>query len=478
MFAAPAPAIEQACDIAGARAEATRLDDQAFAAMRAATEAVDAAARGQGGAEADALWADYKRLRLAASRLRDQPCAPPPAAPLVQAPQTGVAARPYAGVSPSETSSPRFRVEGAVALSDRQPTRASRLSVQRTSGLALQSGGSYYYTPPEPPPPQPPPPNFPTPTKTTASFSPTGASLLGGRQPDVRSWSNGLDLALNFAPQGLDAAGWRFRGSLSYDEALTKSSIAYASSDFENLGTPTLTFACYALRTVRCEYARSTPVTLDSVILPSGWNGFGGVQDTVRQEAQSTDARLNVSRQFGVSALGVPLRVRLGAELGAGWWLVHERELLLASGLSRTYTRDVHGPTGLVGLTTGVGGDLWGPFRWSIDGMIGRQTADLTYFWNVIGNTGDAGNVGRLDPSTQRKTSSETIGSLAGRVDVVRGRWNGFFSVERRRDLSVASSLTGADAADRYAVRFPDGSRAGVWPVYSSRLRAGVGYSF
>jgi hypothetical protein len=469
------PAVEQSCDVAGARAEAARLNDQAFAAMRAATEAVDAAARGANGGDADRLWADYKRLRQEAARLRDQPCEPPTVR-VAQTPPPAAQSAPYADSSSWRSSSPRFRVEGAISLADRQPTRASRLATRESIGVATQIGGSYSYSVFLPPPPQPPAPSFPAPTRSNSNFVGTGASTVGaGPQPKVRSWSNGLDLAFNFSPQGLDNAGWRFRGMLSHDDAVTKSSIGFSPSGYQGVGTPAVTFGCsQSLAAITCRYTQTTPVTVTGVLMPGGSLQSFGVQDSLRQEAQNTEARLNVSRQFGVSALNVPLRLRVGGELGVGWWTVHEREWLSSNAGSIAYTRDVDGPTGLVALTGGVSGDLWGPFSWSIDGMIGRQTADLTYFWAY--SSASSGSSG--GSSTQRDTGSEAVGSLGGRVDFVHNSWNAFISAERRRDMSISSSLTGLDAPERYSVLFPDGTRGGVWPVYSSRLRVGVGYSF
>lgn len=108
------------------------------------------------------------------------------------------------------SASPRFQVEAAVFVSDRQPSRASRLASATQSGVITQTGPTQITGPITPPPP----PAFPTPVAgdpATGVFVANGVSALReGSIANVRGWSSGLDLGVR-SPRTV----WTTRGGFS-----------------------------------------------------------------------------------------------------------------------------------------------------------------------------------------------------------------------------------------------------------------------
>lgn len=495
LVAAPPPAIESACDPAQRSAEIARLDDQAFVAMRAAVEAVDAAANRGASAEgqSDRLWSDYKRLRLEAARLRDLPCAAtsqagatpstpapstqtallPPAVSPVPAPE---AAKTVAYVPEQDLGSRRFKMEVSAFSSDRQPSSASRVGVQTRTGTVIQTGSTVRFFPNQPVIP-PPIPDYPAPAPGDGNLL-TGGTVgpaRDGQSAHIRSWSSGLNLAVQFAPDGLADAGWRFGVGLYTESGTTKSSTRTSSGGYQSLAAPNDYFNCIgnAFTGYACYWVRESPVAVDQFILPTVEQPRGELQDNLIQKEDTVEVRLSALREFDVPGLPFDLRARVGAGLSGGWWAVDEHETMrffrpVGIGYAAAYARDANGPIGMARLDFGLGGPLWGPLNWSVDSYVGSKMVDLTYTSRV----NDGASVTRQD------REATPIGGLSGRIDFVSVPWNAFVAVERRRDVSIVSAISAPSARARADAVFPDGSTMGLWPVYSSRLMLGLGYSF
>lgn len=374
------------------------------------------------------------------------------------------------------SASPRLQVEAAVFVSDRQPSRASRLASATQSGVITQTGPTQITGPITPPPP----PAFPTPVAgdpATGVFVANGVSALReGSIANVRGWSSGLDLGVRFAPDGLDDARWIFRLGLSTEASTTKSETASSPNAYESLGTPALSVQCQniAVRVNACTYTRMIPTTRNVLIFPSIFPGQVEpqlAQDALKQSGDLTQAHFAFGRALRIASPVPDLVVNLGGEFTGGWWSVKEAEVLVGSGPALNFFRKVDGPTASVQATAALSGRFWGPLAWSLYGAAGRQSSDLTYSSHIA--LGGADVSSRID-----HRSTQTIGRLGGRLDYAAGPWNAFVQIERRRDPAIVTTLTGLGAVDRSPVRFADGSAAGVWSTYSSRATFGIGRRF
>lgn len=483
------PAAVQPCDPAAHAAAIDNLEDQAFAAMKAATEKVaEASRRGAVGAAGDAEWASYKSLRAQAEQLRAQPggcpsqvAAAPVAAPVAARPVIAQAEAPAALATEAAPPVRRFRAELSVFEADRQPSSASRLSMRTVNGQVMQN--NFTRTPvPLPPPTTPPtfPPIVPNQGFQLLSVGP----VQEGARPSVRSWSSGAALSMDFAPAGLGAEGWRWTASLEGLTEETRSDMAPGGGYTYTPGTPQ--YRCFLSGTFTvvysCGYELTTGVTSNQYILPTQSNNSGPgpfallSRDSVRQTSKRLNGRLGLARDF---ALGSPiggLTASLGGELGLGWWTLEERESVVAEA-SWDFYRSADGPTALVGLTGELGGPVWrtSNLRWSIRSAVDYEMSDLTataranyhYFSFDVPSE-----------STVQNLDDQFTGRLGARLDYSRGPMGAFVSLERRRDLSLVSNVSGLGADGRASKRFLDGSSVAVWPVYSSRLTLGVNYGF
>lgn len=490
------PVVAQPCDTAARLAEIDRIEDQAFAAMKRATEQVAEAARaGATGTAGDAEWTTYKQLRARAELLRAQrgECptervnlAPPPVtAPPATPAATTLAARdlPARDWAPS---SGRFRFEAGAYLADAQPSAASRLGVETVSGVLFQNDGLGSFSPT----PSGPPPAFQIPAPTITGALPgtvTNVSpVRDGPRPHVRSWSSGQSLALSFAPQGQDVDGWRWTARLTNGLDKTKSDTTFAPINYVVTGTPTVTYGCGGsfislgqIQYYQCGYRSSTPLSLDRYLLVNNLiNGETGRRtvvsaDNLTQTSKRLDGGLELARDFTIASPLGALTASAGAEIGFGWWTIEERESI-RSDFSYDFYRSADGPTAMIGLTGQLGGPVWRAkgLRWSVRSGLGYQVADLTATERL--QVGDGYTTG----STVQNLSDEMVGRLGARLDFLHGPVGMFLAVDRRRDLSLVSTVTAPGANGRASKLFDDGTSVSVWPVYSSRLTFGVNYGF
>ncbi|WP_422182998.1 hypothetical protein [Caulobacter sp.] len=486
------PAAVQACDPASRAAAIDQMEDRAFAAMKAATEQVARASRhGAVGAAGDAEWASYKRFRSQAEALRAQGACPPspmasaapqPAAALPASPQPASTA--VASTAWEEPKIRRFRFEASGNWADRQPSAASRIGMQTLQGTTTQQLTYPLSATPTPAPV--PAPVFPAPTTTNSVFQTTAAGpTADGPRPDVRGWSSGLTVSLDFAPQGYGQEGWRWTVSLSGDTAETRSDTAFPADGYRvtsegptQYSCPRIGFSPFITAIYGCRYDKVSQAERDQYHLPFGVNGAVSEEivtsDSVSQTSQRLDARFGMIRDFKTGSPLGPLDISLGAELGVGWWTLDEHEQIGVPSGVRDFYRSANGPAGYLGLTGALGGAVrqgW-PLRWSIQSALGYEVVDLTAttVWTFIGRP--------EAHSSDQNLSDQMSGRLGVRLDYGQGPLGTFVSLERRRDLSVVSNVTAPGADGRASKRFVDGTSMSVWPVYDSRLTLGVNYGF
>lgn len=475
------PAVTQPCDPAARLAEIDRVEDQAFTAMKRATEQVAEAARaGATGTAGDAEWTTYKQLRARAEQLRAlRGECPTERVNLVPRPVTAASATPAATTLaardlPARDWAPpsgRFRFEASAYLADAQPSSASRFGVQTLSGVVLQNDGlkATSSTPSGPPP------AFPVSSPLSQDMVTFGSSpVREGLRPHVRSWSSGQTLALSFAPQGQGVDGWRWTARLNTGLDKTKSDTAVQAPAYVVTGAPTVYYSCGHYS--GCGYSSSTPVNLDTYrITPPNVRERGAVafSANLTQTSKRLDGGLELARDFTIGSPLGTLTASAGAEVGFGWWTIEERERVRSNpGLRNsypdayTYYRSADGPTAMVGLTGRLGGPVWGvkALRWSVRSGLGYQMADLTTTVR--------------DSSTLQNLSDEMVGRLGARLDFLQGPVGVFLALDRRRDLSLVSTVSAPGANGRASKLFADGSSISVWPVYSSRLTFGANYGF
>lgn len=439
----------QICDAAAVEVSVARLEDQAFAAMKAATEKVALAARsGPVGAAGDAEWAEYKRLRVEADRLRADAIA-------CRAQPVPIAAQPRETPAPVElaraydSAAPRFRVEASGFLADRQPTSAARLGVQTRTGYAYSSTPVFQ------------------PNSIGLDDSYPRAPLRDEHRPHVRSWSSGFTLGAEFAPQGLGNRGWRFTSRIGNQLERTKSRIDPFRSDYVVTGPGQFVEVC-----TRCGSAYIFPVTLDVIHYSRGGATARLSTDDVSQTSKKVDVDLGAAWDFPLGGVFRGARASVGGELGAGWWTMEEREQ--QASVIDTF-RSADGPIGRAALTGALSARVpWiDGLSWSIRSRVGYEIADITATsWDYV-QYGTYSN-----RSIIQDMNDGVIGSLGGRLDYVRGPLGGFVAVERRRDLSLNSVVTAPGTLARASKSFNDGSALYMWPVYSSRLTVGVNYGF
>jgi hypothetical protein len=470
----------EVCDPVARSAEIARVEDQARDAMRAATEAIDTAAqRNAAETGADAHWAEYKRLRTEAARLRNLACpstdvsaTTPPTLTVRRA----VPAEAAVAYAPTPTgASPRFRVEVSGLMEDRQPSARSRFAMSTSAGTRVQEGPSSIVRTNTPPTSTP---SFPSLDLVTSPVTNTTR---------VRSWSSGLDIAVEFASTGLDNAGWRLSGGVSAVKSITKGDTRLDVRD-QATGDPTTSYDCRNIfGGYSCAFYQRTPIISNALVLPGNSFARGILGDNVDQTASEVALRFGLGRETTLSVLSRDLSARVGVEVAGGWWSVQELETLrfvawdptrlggLGDSLVRDYVRKADGPTASASLTGRLGGPLWGAFRWSVNGAAGLKISDLSATSQRV----DGVNFTSPPPlSVYQARSGDFIGSVGGRLEFVQAPWNAFVSLERRRDLSLESTISNRDVLSEAAVTFADGTAFTVRPVYSSRLRLGLGYSF
>ncbi len=493
LFADMPPVVTQSCDPAAHAAAIDRLEDQAFGAMKAATERVaEASRRGAVGSAGDAEWASYKDLRAQAERLRAQPggCpskiavapAAPPAGPPVVEPRVAELAEaqaPLTAAGAAEPRTKRFRVELSANSADRQPSSASRLGVRTFKGRVYQHNLSRT---PVPLPPPATPPTFPFPSGLYESVQLPSSDREGPR-PSVKSWSSGATLSMEFAPAGF-GEGWRWNASLEGLTEETRSHTAATSNTYRfTPGTPqySCTLGSPAPVFYLCGYEVSAPATLDQYVLPNPQSGTLMYaadlhKDDVSQTSKRVTGRFGVARDFALASPVGGLTASLGGEAGFGWWTLEERESLIASAIW-DFHRSADGPTALIGLTGEIGGPVGrgGNFRWSVRSALDYEVSDLT----ATSHTDYYYSFGQAHTeSTVQNLDDQFTGRIGARLDYSRGPVGAFVSLDRRRDLSLVSTISASGAGGRASKRFLDGSSVAVWPVYNSRLTVGMNYGF
>lgn len=454
---APPPA--EVCDLGATEAAVSRLEDQAFNAMKAATEKVALAARtGPVGAAGDAEWAEYKRLRVEADRRRAEAlaCRVRTVAAIAPAPVATAPAEapPPVVLAPADGGPRRFRFEASVFQADRQPSSAGRFNVETRAGYAYSAT-----------------PSLPTPALPSLSDS-TLVSSRDAVRPKVRSWASGFTLAGEFAPTGLGRDGWRFTTRLGQQQERTKSRIDPVTPNYVAMGPAELFNPCPP---PYCSPVYRTPVTLDVVEYASGGPTTSRLlADDLKQVSKKIDLDFGAAREFGLTDAFGGLRATLGGELGAGWWTIEERERLAIFGGAVDVFRSADGPVGRAALTAALAAPapLVDGLSWSLRSRIGYEIADLTATSRRVGTIGPSSR------STIQDMNDGVTGALGARLDYVSGPLGGFIALERRRDLSLTSAVSAHGTLGRASERFEDGSAVIVWPVYSSRLTVGVNYGF
>jgi len=219
------------CDPAALHASVNQLEDRAFAALKAANEAVAKAARqGRVGTAGNAEWETYKQLREQAEDLRIAnaqslaSCPPPPSYSTASLAPLGSVARPDPVREP-RPSGPRW------TLAYTEGVARDHIKASEAIPMTLESGSYSFWTgmlrSPNPPPPPPLLTALPYPGGN-ASRDPTVS--LGGAAAILssRSWSDSHALSVAFAPGGQDAPGWRFEAKAEISDLTRKQALPHA----------------------------------------------------------------------------------------------------------------------------------------------------------------------------------------------------------------------------------------------------------
>jgi hypothetical protein len=315
------------------------------------------------------------------------------------------------------------------------------------------------------------PPALPAPTNLIAFNTTTEHD---GPAANVSGWSSGLGLSLEYAPQGYGAAGWRWTAALNWtqDEARGRDVFPAVGSPY-NVNLVSNLYDCHPFsRQIECGYTVVRNADVDVYkYLPNQTPLSFQYPDTFTQTSKRVETRLGAVRDVEIQSPIGRLTVGLGGELGFGWWYVDEDEAFNPNNPSH---RTASGPTGLIGLTAGVGGPVWrvAPLRWSIQSGLAYEAANLSYKLS-------GGSSTSLPMAAAETLSDFATGRVAARLDYAIGPLGAFIAAERRRELSMASSISSVTGQARAGYNFMGTYGAAyVWPIYSSRLSMGLTYGF
>ncbi|KRA66342.1 hypothetical protein ASD79_03450 [Caulobacter sp. Root655] len=420
------------CDPAVRAAAVDKIEDEAFAALKAANEAVaEAARRGAVATAGDAEWAAYKALRGKAERLRlqnltaAQACMAPPGQAVLAQGGPIVAAAPVSAVLASPRAAPRFENTLAVSVGKFDGPNISRIGTTIRGGFLPGA----YATPP-----------------TGVGFAQGGSIKASGPAPltHFSGSSRGFEFSTRFAPDGVGAPGWRWTGGVGQETTTFKSAFSTPTSAIELTGAPR---ACPADDGAGvCVYlppsSLITPARQVWYTLNPTWL-TGIVSDDLRQRSNKVSAHAGLARAFAWRAPIGDVLLTPGLRVEAQWRSLKEEEQIkgiVAATCCMVFTtpmdghvrRDASGPGFAVGLTfdaEGAIGDL--PLTWSFVSAYGAQTVDL----GVNSKTSGELSIGQQVTRVRRSTGVGVVGiGLAYDFD---DNTSLAFRLLRRRDTQV-----------------------------------------
>ncbi|MDR7116422.1 hypothetical protein [Caulobacter sp. BE254] len=451
------------CDATMRQAAVDRLEDQAFVAMKSATEKVTQAAKsGSIGPAGDAEWAVYKQLRAEAERMRltnarelaacqaDLRIAATSPAPAPVPPTTYAAAD--ATTAPPPIAKPRrLRMSVSAGVADIDDSRRERFDTRNLKGVYGDVVDAVY--------------NDPTSTDLNVaatlaapiptelqegSFTWLSNSVTAGPTMRLEKWSNRYAISMAYAVEGWNAPGWRFSGEVSSEIFHMKGSMTYANGGFARDGDSVLG-ACLAGhrdggRIVCDDYGRKTAVIANPIVLEQTVKGdvvFNA--DTLLSTVSSNFLSQRTARTEGVFgvARALPLETPIGAlrivpglEVAGGWWSYAEDETMEGRRLNRPASpplflsrhNEGSGPTARLSGLLSVEGEV--PvatgLHWGLAARYGVQWINLDMF--------DASG------PTKALSQSKSMAGLGGwmEYDFTQG-WSARLSVDRQDYVWLSS---------------------------------------
>ncbi len=458
-----------------AQVEVDSLEDQAFAAMKAAHEAVEKAARSEAvGTAGDAEWATYKALRARAEQARRNIArSGPDCDQVASSPSQAVAAAAAADSPPppplgSGAAEPvrRFRFSLATQIGKLDLDRRDRIQTE-TLNLALQDSvnrtiGQGPFGPIL----------MDIPTALALPLGPSPQIALVSREPGVqleqsiKAWSERETVGLEYRPLGFDAAGWRWQGTIAAETFTIKGGLPapFAGGGYQVDGPSTFNGCGEKTCTI---ISRITPATTSAVII--GPNALQSLDlDSTRQVDTLFEATGGVANGFDVGGL----RLAPGLAVSGGWWALDEDEVIagkLLTGnmfLSRMQ-RKAEGPTVKVAASVALEGDeiLRLPLRWSISGDYGVRWVNLQL--HSRGSTGVM--------ATEELTRSRSVAGASASLEY---RFSPVLSVKLTADRREYVWLDTPLGNPANGVVLSDGSSAKLRKHGMSTLAARLQYDF
>lgn len=377
------------CDRAGFEAVLAGVEDQAFAAMKAANEVVAKAARsGPIGAAGDAEWVTYKTMMAEADLLRwvnasalarcettniaQRDATPPSATPA----QTQAAAS--GGRGETQPAPLAFRLSLTGGLADYQIHSPTRIPILQQTGIIEALSTS---------------PNPPL-TVAGGSLNPQSTTRVGETpRLSSKAWGDQQALSFAYAKSGWDAPGWRFFIDVDVESGTIKQYLGSPlTSNGPTFGASTAICEHFAITigapTTCSFYLVSAPYSLDLFL--SGQAAINAY--TIKQEFQQVQSRGAVERAFAApTPLGV-VSVIPGVNFGASWQSFKETRVILGenlgnpnSGLSAPFPyssadeRTGSGPSfdAAASLTLEARVRPNWPVKWSLFGQYGFDWSDI-----------------------------------------------------------------------------------------------------
>jgi len=463
--------VDASCDPSGANAAIEATEDRAFAALKAANEAVAKAARtGTVGDAGDAELRTYKTLRAEAERLRMESAKACYAALAAASPPPAVAPSP---VQPAPSASPleseprqRFAVSLSGGLRDIQAKAISRYVRNVETGTVNE-----YFLPVSQA-------NSPV---STSNFS--GSLTETGDAPakSVKAWGSSVDLAFSFAPEGQGEAGWLWTLDLGYRDLQTKSLTNYLGG--VALTGPSVLKPNYGsgpFFNVINSYHRTTPaVRVDYGTIGSLSPVLSIEGNLVTQDDQSYDLTLGVARRFLTPSPVGELGITMGGSVTGSWRSLTEKEGVsgrqyFSIPFVMAYRRTARG----FGVGAEVNGGLDGPLpevagvdlRWTVFGGAGLQASDLTATSSATSSTTQYSQTAFLSDATYYGGAG-VIASVTPQISLR-------LDLLHRRELYLTSNVSAPSTAAEASMIFGDGSSFTLRPVYATEIRGGVNYAF
>ncbi|KSB87425.1 hypothetical protein AS593_07875 [Caulobacter vibrioides] len=473
---AAAPQASDACEVQ-ARAEIDRLEDQAFAAMKSAHEAVESAARrGAVGSAGDVEWSRYKALRAQAEQWRakvatgacgEAAASPGAAVALAPAPAAIPAPASTARPEPLATAEPRrFRLSftsqiGELDLDQRDRVKTELQSVilrDDVNRIVIGPGGPTLL-------------DIPTalalPLGGIVNVQQTARNTGAPVRQSIDAWSSRQALGVEYRPAGFDAAGWRLNGSISAETFTMKGSLAapFSGGGYQVSGPSTFGFCGNSACNV---FARFTPATTNVAMIDSVSVSRIDL-DSTRQVDTLFETAGGVSRALDVG----PVRLVPGAAVSSGWWWLDEDEVIAgrrsngAAYLARMQ-RKADGPTFKATASLGVEGDqiFSLPLRWSLSGDYGVRWVSLDLHSRLA--------TGRMD--TENLTRSRGVAGATASIEYrFNPAWGLALTADHREHIWLDTPVGDNPAS---GVALGDGSSAKLRKHGLSSLGARLQYDF